>query len=55
VTIADVTRVAKKYVDKRNPAILVVGDQLEFEHNLSTFRPVTNLNVSIPESPAVEE
>jgi zinc protease len=55
VTIADVTRVANKYVDKRNLAILVVGDQLKFEHNLSTLGPVTNLNVSIPESPAVEE
>jgi zinc protease len=55
VTIADVTRVANKYVDKRNPAILVVGDQLEFEHNLSTSGPVTNLNGSIPEPPAVEE
>ncbi len=55
VTTADVTGVAKKYVDKGNLAILVVGNQAEFDRKLTDLGQVTTLYASMPGSPAVEK
>jgi zinc protease len=52
VTIADVSRVAHKYIDKRKLAVLVVGNPHEFDKPLSTFGQVTKLDISIPTAPA---
>ena len=52
VTIADVNRVAHKYIDKRKLAVLVVGNPKEFDKPLSTFGQVTKLDISIPTAPA---
>ena len=51
VTIADVNRVAHKYIDKNKLAVLVVGNPGEFDKPLTTFGPVTKLDISIPNSP----
>jgi zinc protease len=48
VTAADVTRVAKKYIDTTKLAILVVGNKSEIEPPLSTLGKVTELDVTIP-------
>lgn len=52
VTIADVNRVAHKYIDKKKLAVLVVGNPSEFDKPLSTFGQVTKLDISIPTAPA---
>ncbi len=50
VTAADVERVAKKYVHPDQLAILVVGNQKEFEKPLTTaYGKVTTIDVTIPE------
>ena len=51
VTIADVNRVAHKYIDKRKLAVLVVGNSKEFDKPLSEFGPVSKLDISIPKAP----
>jgi zinc protease len=51
VTQQDVERVAQKYVHKDRLAVLVVGKASDFEKPLSTFGPVTNLDVTIPAPP----
>ena len=51
VTSADVHRVARKYVDKRKLAVLVVGNPKEFDKPLAEFGQVTNLDISIPTAP----
>ena len=51
VTSADVNRVARKYIDKSKLAILVVGNPKDFDKPLSTFGPVTKLDISIPTAP----
>ena len=51
VTQADLNRVAEKYLHKDKLAVLVVGKASEFERQLSSFGPVTTLDVSIPEPP----
>jgi len=48
VTQQDVERVAQKYVHKDRLAVLVVGKASDFEKPLSTFGPVTNIDVTIP-------
>jgi len=48
VTVADVDRVAKKYLDKSRFALLVVGNSADFDKPLSTFGPVTNMDITIP-------
>ena len=48
VTVADVARVAKKYLDKSKFAVLVVGKGADFDKPLSTFGSVTNLDITIP-------
>src|SRR6185437_4786002 len=51
VTTADVNRVAHKYIDKNKLAVLVVGHPADFDKPLSTFGPVTKLDISIPNAP----
>ena len=48
VTLADVNRVAEKYVHKDQLAVLVVGKASDFDRPLSSFGPVTTLDISIP-------
>ncbi|MGE5326814.1 MAG: M16 family metallopeptidase, partial [Deltaproteobacteria bacterium] len=48
VTLADVNRVAGKYIHKDQLAILVVGKAADFDKPLSTLGNVTTLDVSIP-------
>ena len=52
VTAEDVTRVANKYVHKDRMAILVVGNDAEFDKPLNTFGAVQDLDISIPPPPA---
>jgi zinc protease len=51
VTVADVNRVAHKYIHKEKLAVLVVGNPAEFDKPLSAFGPVTKLDISIPTAP----
>ncbi len=48
VTAADVTRVAKKYIDPSKLAVVIVGNSSQFGQPLSKLGPVTNLDISIP-------
>lgn len=50
VTVADVARVAQKYVHKDQLAVLVVGKAADFERPLASFGEVTNLDISIPQT-----
>ncbi|MGH9669385.1 MAG: M16 family metallopeptidase, partial [Terriglobales bacterium] len=50
VTAADVARVAHKYVHKDQLAVLVVGNSPDFEKPLASFGPVTDLDISIPQT-----
>jgi zinc protease len=52
VTAADVARVAQKYIDKNRLAVLVVGKQTDFDRPLSSFGPVTTIDITIPPPPA---
>jgi zinc protease len=52
VTREDVERVARKYVHKDQLAVLVVGKAADFDRPLSSFGPVTTLNISIPSASA---
>src|SRR5262249_14094433 len=49
VTADDVDRVARKYLDKNKFAVLVVGKADELDKPLSTFGPVTALDITIPQ------
>jgi zinc protease len=51
VTVADVNRVAHKYIDKNKLAILVVGNPKDFDKPLDTFGRVTKLDITIPTAP----
>jgi zinc protease len=51
VSQEDVARVGQKYIHKDKLAILVVGKAADFDRLLSTFGPVTELDISIPEPP----
>ena len=48
VSAADVARVAKKYVQPNQAALLVVGKDKEFDKPLSTLGTVTPIDVTIP-------
>jgi zinc protease len=48
VTLDDVNRVVEKYAHKEKMAVLVVGKASDFDKPLSTFGPVTKLDVTIP-------
>jgi len=49
VTAADVERVAKKYVNPDQVAVLVVGNEKDFEKQLSSLGTVTPIDITIPE------
>jgi len=49
VTAEDVDRVAQKYLEKNRFAVLVVGKSADFEKPLSTFGPVTTVDITIPQ------
>jgi zinc protease len=49
VTVADVNRVARKYVRPDNLVILVVGNAKEFDKKLDVFGKVMPLDISIPQ------
>lgn len=52
VTSEDVTRVAKKYLQKDHMAVLVVGNDAEFDKAISTLGQVQNVDITIPPPPA---
>ncbi|HEX8411229.1 MAG TPA: pitrilysin family protein [Thermoanaerobaculia bacterium] len=52
VTAADVQRVAKKYVQPDQLAVLVVGKQSGFEKPLTSLGPVTPIDITIPSADA---
>ncbi len=52
VSKEDVARVADKYMHREKMSVLVVGNSKEFDKPLSTFGPVTTLDVSIPPPPS---
>jgi len=53
VTAADVTRVANKYLHNETMAVLVVGNDADFDKPLSTAGlPVENVDIAIPPPPA---
>jgi len=52
VTADDVSRVARKYVHKNQLAVLVVGNDSDFDKPLSSLGPVTNVDIAIPPPPA---
>ncbi len=52
VTADDVSRVARKYVHKNQLAVLVVGNDDEFDKPLSSLGPVQNVDIAIPPPPA---
>jgi zinc protease len=49
VTAEDVARAARKHVHKDRIALLVVGKESDFDRPLSSFGPVTNVDIAIPE------
>jgi zinc protease len=51
VTSADVARVANKYIDPSELAIVVVGNRAEITPKLDTLGKVTDLDISIPPPP----
>lgn len=51
VTKADVERVAAKYLHKDQLAVLVVGNDAEFDKPLSTLGEVKTVNITIPPPP----
>ncbi|HTS72065.1 MAG TPA: insulinase family protein, partial [Terriglobia bacterium] len=48
VTLDDVKRIADKYIHKDQFAVLVVGKAADFDRPLSSFGPVTTLDIAIP-------
>ena len=51
VTAEQVQQVAKKYLQKDKLAVLVVGNDAEFDKPLSSLGPVTKVDVTIPPPP----
>jgi zinc protease len=54
VTQEDLARVAHRYVHKDRLAILVVGKAADFDRPLSSFGPVTNVDITIPTGTAAK-
>lgn len=50
VTAADLARVAKKYIHSDQLALLVVGNEKDFDKPLATIGAVTPIDITIPES-----
>jgi zinc protease len=48
VTVADVMRVANKYVHKEDFRVLVIGNAADFEKQLASLGKVTPVDISIP-------
>ncbi len=55
VTAADVARVAEKYLHPDRLAILVVGNDKEFDKPLTTLGAVTPIDITIPPPPGQEK
>ena len=55
VTQQDVARVAHQYIHRNQLALLVVGKAADFDRPLSSFGPVTTLDISIPGMTAAEK
>ena len=51
VTAEQVQQVAKKYLQKDKLAVLVVGNDAEFDKPLSSLGPVTKVDITIPPPP----
>ena len=52
VTADNVLRVARKYVHKDQMAVLVVGNESDFDKPLSSLGPVQKVDIAIPPPPA---
>jgi zinc protease len=52
VTADDVVRVARKYVHKNQLAVLVVGNDADFDKPLTSLGPVQKVDIAIPPPPA---
>lgn len=50
VTAADVQRAIQKYVHRDKVAVLVVGKSQDFDRPLSSFGPVTPIDITIPQN-----
>lgn len=50
VTLADVDRVARKYIHPEKLSTLVVGNAKDFDRPLTTFGKVTPIDISIPQT-----
>ncbi len=55
VSVADVARVARKYLHPDALAVLVVGNDKEFDKPLSSLGRVTTIDISIPPPPGEEK
>jgi outer membrane lipoprotein-sorting protein len=55
VTVADVNRVAAKYMHRDQLAVLVVGNTKEFDKPLSSLGKVTDVNITIPPPPGMKQ
>jgi hypothetical protein len=53
-TVADVNRVAAKYLHKDQLAVLVVGNPKDFDKPLSALGPVKDVDITIPPPPGEE-
>jgi len=51
VTAEQVTAVARKYIQKDKLAVLVLGNDAEFDKQLSSLGPVTKIDIAIPPPP----
>ena len=51
VTAEQVTQVARKYIQKDKLAVLVVGNDAEFDKPLSILGPVQKVDITIPPPP----
>jgi zinc protease len=54
VTQQDVARVAHQYIHKEQLAVLVVGKAADFDRPLSSFGPVTTVDITIPGAQAAK-
>ena len=55
VTQSDIARVVDRYVHRDRMAVLVVGKASDFDRPLSSFGPMTTLDVSIPPPPGAKK
>jgi predicted Zn-dependent peptidase len=54
VTVADIQRAAGNFLKPENMALLVVGKPDDFDEQLSAFGEVNEIDITIPEPPAME-